>query len=191
MIFWAHSLGLRPPPSAHRPPSTACWPAVRDSAMTANTPDPTAFFRDLHIGIWQDIRQFFPADESQAGMLSTLAGESELRSARIFTDVSGVPYFRDAGNLMFSINDIERGENVLVIASTYNEALSDSDDDTLSGAVFTHMAWVFDGGRSAPVSVGMLRRYLGELTGAKNTARQIRDSSFVKGWVLTGEPGGR
>ncbi|WP_129590503.1 hypothetical protein [Cryobacterium aureum] len=105
--------------------------------------------------------------------------------------MSGVPYFRDAGNLMFSINDIERGENVLVIASTYNEALSDSDDDTLSGAVFTHMAWVFDGGRSAPVSVGMLRQYLGELTGAKNTTRQIRDSSSVKGWVLTGEPGGR
>lgn len=92
---------------------------------------------------------------------------------------------------MFSINDIELGENVLVIASTYNEALSDLDDGTLSGAVFTHMAWVFDGGRSAPVNVGMLRHYLGELTGAMNTARQITDSSFVKGWVLTGEPGGR
>ena len=159
--------------------------------MTANIPDPTTFFRDLYSGIWQDVRQFFPADESQAGMLSTLAGEDELRSARIFTNASGVPYFRDAGNLMFSINDIERGENVLVIASTYNEALSDSEDDTLSGAVFTHMAWVFDGGRSAPVSVGLLRHYWGELTGTKNTARQITDSSFVKSWVLTGEPGGR
>ena len=88
--------------------------------MTANIPDPTAFFRDLHTGIWQGIRQFFPADESQVGMLSTLAGDGEMRSARIFTD---------AGNLMFSINDIERGENLLVIASTYNEALSDPDDD--------------------------------------------------------------
>ena len=173
------------------PPPTASWPAARDADIAANIPDPTVFFRDLDIGIWQDIRQFFPADESQAGMLSTLAGESELQSARIFTDVSGVPYFRDAGNLMFSIDDIERGENVLVIASTYNETLSVSHDDTLSGAVFTHMAWVFDGGRSAPVNVGMLRQYLGELTGAKNIARQIRDSSFVKGWVLTGEPGGR
>ena len=166
-------------------------PAAHETVMTAYILEPTAFFRDLHTGIWQDIRQFFPADDSQAGMLSTLAGESELRSARVFTDASGVPYFRDTGNLMFSINDIERGENVLVIASTYNEALSDLDDGTLSGAVFTHMAWVFDGGRSAPVNVGMLRDYLGELTGAMNTARQITDSSFVKGWVLTGEPGGR
>jgi len=69
--------------------------------MTAKIPDPTAFFRDLHIGIWQDIRQFFPTDESQAGKLSTLAGDGEMRSAGIFTDVS---------NLMLSINDIERGE---------------------------------------------------------------------------------
>jgi hypothetical protein len=159
--------------------------------MTGYIPDPTAFFRDLYTGIWQDIRQFFPADESQTGMLSTLAGEGELRSARIFTDASGLPYFRDAGNLMFSINDIERGENVIVIASTYDEALSDSDDDTLSGAVFTHMAWVFDGKRSAPVSVGLLRQYWGELAGTKNTTRQITDGSFVRGWVLTGEPGGR
>jgi hypothetical protein len=97
---------------------------------------------------------------------------------------------RDAGNIMFSINDIERGENVLVIASTYNEALSGMEDDTLSGAVFTHMAWVFDGGRSSSVSVGMLREHLGERTDAKNTPRQIKNSSFVEGWVLTGEPGG-
>lgn len=159
--------------------------------MTAYIPDPNAFFRDLYIGIWQDIRQFFPADESQAGMLSTLAGEGELRSARIFTDASGVPYFRDTSNLMFSIDDIECGENVIVIASTYNEALSDLDGDALSGAVFTHTAWVFDGGRSAPVSVGLLRKYWGELAGVKNTARQITGSSFVKGWELTGEPGGR
>jgi hypothetical protein len=159
--------------------------------MTANIPDPSAFFRDLHTGIWQDIRQFFPADERQVGMLSTLAGESEIRSARIFTDASGVPYFRDAGNLMFSINDIERRDNVLVIASTYNEALSDMGNDTLSGAVFTHMAWVFDGGRSSPVSVGVLREYLREVTVDENTASQIKDSSYVEGWVLTGEPGGR
>ena len=51
-----------------------------------------------------------------------------MRSARI---VIG------AGNLMLSISDIERGENLLVIASTYDEALSDPDDDKLSGAVFT------------------------------------------------------
>ncbi|TFB86347.1 hypothetical protein E3O11_05080 [Cryobacterium levicorallinum] len=39
---------------------------------------------------------------------------------------------------MLSISDIECGENLLVIASTYNEALSDPDDDKLSGgAVFT------------------------------------------------------
>jgi hypothetical protein len=113
-------------------------------------------------------------------MLSTLASDGEMRSARIFTDASGVPYFRDAGNIMFSINDIERGENLLGIASTYNEALSGPDDDRLSGAVFTKIASVFDGGRSSPVSVGMLREYLGELTDAENTASQIKDSSFVK-----------
>ena len=43
----------------------------------------------------------------------------------------------------------------------------------------------------SPASVGMLREYLGELTDAENTASQIKDSSFVKGWVLTGEPGVR
>ena len=159
--------------------------------MTTNIPDTTAFFRDLHTGIWQDIRQFFPADESQVGMLLTLAGDGEMWSGRIFTDASGVPYFRDAGNLMFSIDDIERGDNVLVIAATYNEALSDSDDDTLSGVVFTRMAWVFDGGRRSPVSVGVLREYLSGVTDGKNTVGQITDSSYVEGWVLTGEPGGR
>jgi hypothetical protein len=123
-------------------------------------------------------------------MLSTLAGGGEMRSGRIFTDASGVPYFRDAGNLMFSLNDIERGDNVLVIASTYNDALSDLDDGRLSGVVFTQMAWVFDGGRSSPVSVGGLREYLSGLTDGKNTVSQIKDSSYVKGWVLTGEPGG-
>ncbi|WP_104089067.1 MULTISPECIES: hypothetical protein [unclassified Cryobacterium] len=159
--------------------------------MTTYIPDPEAFFRDINAGIWKDIRQFFPADECQAGMLSTLTGGEELRSAHIFTDASGVPYFRDAGNLMFSINDIERAENVLVIASTYNEALSDVDDDTLGGAVFTHMAWVCNGVHSSPVSVGLLRQYLGKLIDARKTARHITHSSFVKGWEITGEPGGR
>ena len=111
-------------------------------------------------------------------MLSTLAGDGEMRSAGIITD---------AGNLILSINDIERGENLLVIASTYNEALSDPDDDKLSGgAVFRKMAWVFDGGRSSPVSIGRLREYLHERTDVKNTASQITDSSFVRGWRLTG-----
>ena len=48
--------------------------------------------------------------------------------------------FIDAGNLKLSINDIECGENLLVIASTYNKALSDPDDGKPSGAGFTKMA---------------------------------------------------
>ncbi|WP_104176419.1 hypothetical protein [Cryobacterium sp. Y50] len=58
--------------------------------------------------------------------MPALAGDGEIRSAGIVTD---------AGNVRLSINDIERGENLLVIAFTYDEALSVPDDDKLSGGV--------------------------------------------------------
>ena len=119
----------------------------------------------------------FPADESQAGTLPALASDGEMRSAGVVID---------AGNVVLGINDIECGEKLLVIASIYDEALFDPDDGQLSGAVFTKMAWVCNGGRSSPVSVGRLREYVHELTDAKNTAHQITDSSVVTGWRLTG-----
>ncbi|TFD51505.1 hypothetical protein E3T46_09795 [Cryobacterium sp. Hh11] len=37
--------------------------AARKTALTAHVLDPIAFFRDLHTGVWQDIRQSVPADE--------------------------------------------------------------------------------------------------------------------------------
>ncbi|TFC30455.1 hypothetical protein E3O25_03765 [Cryobacterium sp. TMT1-3] len=73
-------------------------------------------------------------------MLSTLAGDGDTRSARIFTD---------AGNLMLSINAIECGENLLVIACTYNEALSDPDDDKPSGEKWLGCLMVVAAHRSA------------------------------------------
>jgi hypothetical protein len=155
--------------------------------MTDNTSTTSDSQQELDAGLWQDIRQFFPSDESVVGMLSTLAGDSEMRSARFFTDAYGIPHFRDRGNVMLSINDIERGEELIVVASTFNEKLSDPKADGLSGAVFTKMAWVFDGGRSAPVTINILREFLDDQAGTS----EIAGSSYVQGWVLTGEPGGR
>ncbi|WP_104196244.1 hypothetical protein [Cryobacterium sp. M15] len=95
--------------------------------MTAKIPDPL-LSSEIFTLVFGGTFDSFPADENQAGMLSALAGDGEMRSAGIVTD---------AGNLMLSIDDIECGENLLVIASTYNEALFDPDDGKLSGAVFT------------------------------------------------------
>lgn len=149
------------------------------TTMDINSPDIAA---EVNAAIWQEIRQFFPGDALQMGMFTTLAGD-DLRSARIFTDAGGLLHTVDGGNLLLSLDAIANNDDLMVIATTYNEALSDDTKDGLSGAVFTKMSWVLCDTFS-PVTVGVLRDTLGEVSSGVQ-------SSYVQAWPLTGNPGGR